>query len=90
MGILKDMYNGDQHPFGEFNIRSKEYSQAVEKVSKAEARLLEQFPDISTLFEEYMSLHVEVSEICTYHAFETGFRAGAQLMLEMLRPVDNN
>ena len=88
MSLLKDLYNGDQQPFGEFNMKSNEFSKAVGKSSRAETRLLEQFPEITELFEEYMTLHVQVSEICTYQAFETGFRAGAQLMLEMLKPLN--
>ena len=88
MGILKDMYTGNQNTFGEFNIRSKEHKAAVAKLAKAEAELLKRCPEVAELVNEFEEAQGKVMDITVYQAFETGFRAGAQIMAEMLKPLE--
>lgn len=64
-----------------------EYYRAGDKVSECRARILKQHPDLEQLMEEYENAQMEQTELCRFHEFSVGFRAGAQLMLEMMKEL---
>ncbi len=85
MGILKDMYSGKSGYFGENRIDTPEYIKCLSKLTELEAELLNRYPDITDLLNQFQNIQSEANSIAEYEMFATGFRSGAQLMLEMLR-----
>ena len=88
MTLLEALYRGKIGFFGELHISSKKYSQALHNVAAAEQKLLEQYPECSELFVAFRDQQMELISISEYEQFLLGFRAGAQLMMEMLMPLE--
>lgn len=86
--IIEEIYNGNNLPFVKFHINTKDYLQKLKEVSKLETDIIEKFPECQELLEHYFDLRTETSNISAFHRFEMGFKAGAQIMLEMLSPIE--
>ena len=86
MSILKDLYHGKGGYFGENRIDAPEYMIAAGKLADMEEEILQK-PEICDLFARYQDAQNAVNSIAEYKMFAAGFRTGAQLMLEMLRPI---
>lgn len=86
MGILNDLYHGKGEYFGESRINTQEYIIAVGKLADLEEKITSEHPEISDLLAKYLNVQATVTSIAEYEMFAAGFRTGAQLMLEMLRP----
>jgi hypothetical protein len=56
--------------------------------TSAEAELLAAYPQIRELFDKYQSAQIDLISINNRQEFVNGFRIGAQMMLEMLKPID--
>lgn len=87
MGILKYMYSGKSGYFGENRIDTPEYIKCLSKLTELEAELLNRYPYITDLLNQFQNIQSEANSIAEYEMFAAGFRLGAQLMLEMLRPA---
>ena len=88
MNILRYIYNGKTSYFGEKRSESPEYNEVIKRVSDAEEKLLQTYPEIYELFEEYRVLVGEFESVIEYEKFELGFRSGVQFMLEMMKPLE--
>ena len=86
--LLEALYRGRIGFFGELHISSKEYRKALDVVIQAEQKLKDEHPDCVELLEEFRDAQVTVNRLTEYEQFLLGFRAGAQLMLEMLGPLE--
>ena len=87
MGILYDLYNGKGNHFGENSINTPEYIICAAKLADLEEEIANNHPEIKELFAKYQDAQSAVTSISEYKLFAGGFRTGAQLMLEMLRPL---
>ena len=87
MNILEGLFFGSQVPFDEVDMNCPEYYQAGDKVDKCKAKILERYPDLVQLMEEYETTQMEQSELGRFHEFSVGVRVGAQLMIEMLKEL---
>lgn len=85
MNILEGLFFGSQVPFDEVDMNRSEYYRAGDKVTKYKTEILERYPELWQLMEEYENAQMEQTEIGRFHEFSVGFRVGAQLMLEMLK-----
>lgn len=85
MGILHDMYHGKSGFFGEERITNPDYIKCVGKLASLEEDILKQYPSIKGQLEQMHDLQGITEGIAEYEMFATGFRTGAQLMLEMLK-----
>ena len=63
------------------------YRQAMERLLKAETELLKAFPDCRELLDEYQAAEIAQTDLSNRYDFIQGFRLGAQLVLEMLKPI---
>ena len=63
------------------------YRKAMERLLKAETELLNAFPDCRELLDEYQSAEIDLTDLSNRYEFGKGFRLGAQLVLEMLKPI---
>lgn len=87
MSILEGLFFGSQVPFDEVCMDYPDYYKAGDKVDKVKAEILEQYPDLANLMEEYENAQMEQTELGRFHEFSVGVRVGAQLMLEMLKKL---
>ena len=87
MSILEGLFFGSQVPFDEVNMDAPEYYRAGDKVDKIKAEILEKYPDLEQLMEEYETAQMEQNELGRFHEFSVGVRVGAQLMIEMLKEL---
>ena len=87
MSILEGLFFGSQVPFDEVDMNCPEYYRAGDKVSKYKKEILERYPDLWQLMEEYETAQMEQNELGRFHEFSVGVRVGAQLMLEMLKEL---
>ena len=85
--ILKDLYYGNILSFMELNPRSEEYDEKLEGILKLQVEMFKKYPEAKEFLDKYF---------VTYHAahhyeflqFQMGVRVGAQLMLEMMKEID--
>ena len=87
MNILEGLFFGSQRPFDEVDMNCPEYYRAGDKVDKIKAEILEKYPDLEQLMEEYATAQMEQTELGRFHEFSVGVRVGAQLMIEMLKEL---
>lgn len=87
MNILKGLFFGSQVPFDEVDVSYSEYYRAGDKVDEIKAKILKRYPDLVQLMDDYTNAQMEQTNLGAYHHFSVGFRAGAQLMLEMLKEL---
>ena len=86
--IIEGMYHGTFRPLGEVHMQSAERTERIKKILNAGQDFVEQFPECRTAFEKYLAECAEFDSADAYEQFLLGFRTGAQLMLEMLRPIE--
>ena len=65
----------------------KEYDEKVKQILKIQKELLEAFPEAEQLLESYCTAHYESADIFGYQQFQLGMKVGAQLVLEMIKPI---
>ncbi|MCM1166964.1 MAG: hypothetical protein NC299_16370 [Lachnospiraceae bacterium] len=87
MNILEGLFFGSQVPFDEVDVNCPEYYRAGDKVDEIKAKILERYPELVQLMEDYHNAQMEQISLGTFHHFSVGFKAGAQLMLEMLKEL---
>ena len=85
--MIKGLYYGTHYPFGEMHEQTAEREAAVKRFRAAEARFVEEHPDCKEAIDALLSEFSELDSYTSYEQFELGFRAGAQMVLEMLRPI---
>ena len=85
--ILEEMYTGRLRPFGEISGLSDEYKTIAKQLAEVESEILRQFPESESLLSQQRELMMQLTEMNVIAEFKVGFRAGAQLMVEMLKPL---
>ena len=83
--IIDEIY--DQDLFRSFKIRSEEYKAALNHLVKLEAEILRTYPEIKELLDDYQSAESELTRLSKRSDFRLGVRLGAQLVLEMMKPL---
>ena len=83
--IIDELY--DQDLFRSFKIRSEEYKAALNQLVKLEVEMLNTYPEIKELLEDYQSAESELTRLSNRSEFRLGVKLGAQLVLEMMRPI---
>ena len=85
--ILDKLYDLDLFHLTEIADVDGEYKSAMDKIVNAEAELLKAFPDCKDILDEYQSADIDLHNLSNRNEFRKGFRAGAQLVLEMIKPI---
>ena len=86
--ILKDMYYGNILSFMELNPRSEEYDEKMGEILIFQDEIIKKFPDIRELLEKYFNAYRGASHEFEFLQFQMGVRVGAQLMLEMMKELE--
>ena len=88
MNIIKDMYYGNVPSFIELNPHSEAYGEKIGEILILQDEIIKKFPDIRELLEKYFNAYRGASHEFEFLQFEMGVRVGAQLMLEMMKEID--
>lgn len=87
MNIIEKMYDGDLFPIGTYDHRGKEYMKAMDDLISAETELLNTYPQIKELFNKYQDAQIALISINNRQEFVNWFRIGAQMAMEMIKPI---
>ena len=85
--LLDKLYDYDLFHLTANYSKDEEYRAALERLVKLEADILKAYPEIKELLEEYQSADTDLHSISNQNEFRMGVRFGAQLMLEMMKPL---
>ena len=87
MNILEEMYDSELFNLIKTKDMEKRYHDTLRKVVATGDLLKEKYPECSELLEEYQTAESELQHIINRHEFCKGFRAGAQIVLEIIKPI---
>lgn len=85
--ILDELYDCNLFHSTRIADVGDEYRKAMERLLKAETELLKALHDYSELLDEYQSAEIDLTDLSNRFEFSKGFRLGAQLVLEMIKPI---
>ena len=85
--IIDLIYDNDIFRFTDKSSLSVEYKSAVDKLCEVERKLLESFPECAQIYDEYQDAQIDVTSLAARSEFTKGKRVGAQLMLELIKPL---
>ncbi len=88
MNIIKDMYYGNVPSFIELNPHSEAYDEKIGEILMLQDEIIKEFPDAKEIFEKYFATYQESAHEFEFLQFQMGVRAGAQLMLEMMKEIE--
>lgn len=85
--ILDELYDYDLFHLTEIEDTDGTYRTALDRLVKAEAELKKAYPDSADILNEYQSADIDLHNISNRNEFRKGFKVGAQLVLEMIKPI---
>lgn len=85
--VIEELYYSDVFHIFQTDPTDDEYHRLMKDIIKAEEDLINTFPDALELFTKYQDTSGAIDSVCRRHDFISGFRLGAQFVLEMLKPV---
>ena len=85
--ILDELYDYDLFHLTEIEDMDGSYKTALDRLVKAEAELKKVYPDRTDILDEYQSADIELRNLSNRNEFRKGFKVGAQLVLEMIKPI---
>ena len=85
--ILEELYGFDYFHLRVKGTETAEEREALKNLIEAEKAIKEAYPDCTELLEKYQAAENIVADLESRREFVKGFRAGAQIFLEMMQPV---
>lgn len=85
--ILEELYDYDLFHLTEIEDMDGSYKAALDRLVKAEAKLKKAFTDSSDILDEYQTADIELHNLSNRNEFRKGFKVGAQLVFEMIKPI---
>lgn len=85
--LIDELYDCDLFHLTEIEDVDNAYKSAMDRLVNAETELLKAFPDCKEILDAYQSADIDLHNLSNRDEFRKGFRAGAQLVLEMLKPI---
>lgn len=85
--ILDELYDYDLFHLTEIEDMDGSYKAALDRLVQAEAELKKAFPDSADILDEYQTADIELHNLSNRNEFRKGFKVGAQLVLEMIKPI---
>ena len=85
MTILEEMYENELFNFIDTENMGEEFHATLDRLVKAEQQLHEKYPECEELLEEYQSAEMDLNHLGHRNEFCKGFRAGALLLMEILK-----
>jgi hypothetical protein len=85
--LIDELYDLDVFHTSEVADIDGEYKSAMDRLLKAESKLMNVSPDNKSILDEYQSADIDLHNLSNRNEFRKGFKVGAQLVLEMLKPI---
>ena len=85
--IIYELYDLDIFRLTELGSENSEYKSTFNRLIKLEEELLKSYPDCKDIFNEYQTAEGKIHSLDNRNEFHKGFQAGAQLLLEMIKPI---
>ncbi len=85
--ILDELYDYDLFHLTEIEGTDGAYRAALDRLVKAEAKLKKAYPDRTDILDEYQTADIVLHNLSNRNEFRKGFKVGAQLVLEMIKPI---
>ena len=85
--ILDELYDLDLFHLTEIEDVDGAYKSAMDRLFKAETALVKAYPNCKNMLDEYQSSDINLHTLSNRNEFRKGFRTGAQLVLEMIKPI---
>ena len=85
--IIDEIYDNDLFHLTDISKVGKEYTDAMSRLCAAERKMLDKCPDIKETFDEYQDAQIALANLSNRQEFTKGIRIGAQLVLEMIKPI---
>lgn len=85
--LIDELYDYDLFHLTETEEVDGAYKSAIDRLVNAEAELLKTFPDCKAILDEYQSVDIDLHNLSNRNEFCKGFKVGAQLVLEMIKPI---
>jgi len=86
--LIKKMHDGELFPMHTIASQDKEYKDALNKVCELEQKILDTYPDIAELLNEFQSAQFELEKMNATQEFADGFKVGAKLMMEIFNSTE--
>ena len=85
--ILDELYDYDLFHLTEIEDMDGSYKATLDRLVKAETELKKAYPDNDEILDEYQAADIELHNLSNRNEFRKGFKVGAQLVLEMMKPI---
>lgn len=85
--IIDELYDLHLPVKNDVENEDKEYQSTLDRLIKLEAELMTTYPDCKDIFEEFQTADGDLHSIANRTEFRKGFRVGAQLVLEIIKPI---
>ena len=85
--ILDELFDSGLFHLTKLTDIGDEYRKNMEQLLKVETELLKEFPDCEDMLNEFQSVEIALNDLSNRYEFSMGFRLGAQIVLEMLKPI---
>jgi len=85
--LIKKMHDGELFPMHTIASQDKEYKDVLDRVCELEQKILDTYPDITELLNEFQSAQFELEKMNATQEFTDGFKVGAKLMMEILNSI---
>ncbi|MCM1228411.1 MAG: myb domain-containing protein [Clostridium sp.] len=85
--ILDELYDLDLFHLTKIEDVDGAYKSAMDRLLTAETELLKTFPECKAILNEYQSADIDLHTRSNQNEFRKGFKVGAQLVLEMIKPI---
>lgn len=85
--IIDIIYDSNLLHMSDISNVGQEYNDAMKRICMIEKKMLEQHPEIKDILDEYQSATIDLTRISNRHEFAKGMRVGAQIILEIVKPL---
>ena len=87
INLIDELYDLDIFRLTALASESSEYKSTFNRLIKLEEELLKAYPDCKDMFNEYQTTEGKLHSLDNRNEFRKGFKAGAQLIIEIIKPI---
>ena len=87
INLIDELYDLDIFRLTALASEGSEYKSTFNRLIKLEEELLKAYPDCKDIFNEYQTTEGKLHSLDTRNEFRKGFKAGAQIILEIIKPI---
>lgn len=91
MNILEELYYGNVNPDTEYFDKQSQLGHAMKVLTSKEEELLSMLNNSEKeVFKKFQNAQATVTTLTEIRKFMSGFKLGAQIMLEAMKPFDED